>query len=110
MNAFIRTLALSALLGTTALLVGCQGQSGSTSSAQGEAKLYDVRGTVVSLDREKKAVTLDHEDIPGLMKAMKMEFSVEDQKVLEGLNAGDQVTGKLKADSGKYVVTSLSKR
>ena len=108
MNSLLRSLTLSALVATAAAVAGCQGPSGS--SPQGETKLYDVTGTVVSLDRDKKAVTLDHEDIPGLMKAMKMEFSVDDPKALEGLSAGDRVSGKVKHESGKYVVTGLQKR
>ena len=104
-----RVLALSVLLSAGVLLTGCQNQSGS-SSQKDAGKTYDVTGTVVSLDRDKKTVTLDHEDIPGLMKAMKMDFTVEDAKVLDGLAAGDSVTGKLKADGGSYVVMSLSKR
>jgi Cu/Ag efflux protein CusF len=108
MNTFFRPLTLSALVVAAAAVAGCQGRSGS--SAPGEAKLYDVTGTVVSVDREKKAVTLDHEDIPGLMRAMKMEFSVDDPKALDGLSAGDRVSGKVRHESGRYVVTGLQKR
>lgn len=108
MSLFVRSLVLTALIAAGGFTIGCQGPTGS--SPKDAPKLYDVKGTVVSLDRDKKAVTLDHEDIPGLMKAMKMEFAVDDAKVLDGLTAGDAVTGKLKADGGNYVVTSLSKR
>ena len=108
MNAIARTLVVFALLTATAVVAGCQGQS--SSSVNEATKLYDVKGTVTALDREKKVVTLDHEDIPGLMRAMKMEFSVDDAKVLDGIAAGDAVTGKLKVDGGNYVVTSLAKR
>jgi len=73
------------------------------------AKEYDIKGKVVSVSADKKAVTLDHEDIPGLMKGMKMEFGVADPKVLEGIQAGDQVQGRLKVDNGKYVITRLEK-
>lgn len=107
MSALVRSLTLSLLLVVAALTAGCQLPGAATTEA---AKLYDVKGKVVALDRDKKVVTLDHEDIPGLMKAMKMDFAVEDAKVLDGLAAGDSVAGKLKAEGGNYVVTSLSKR
>jgi Cu/Ag efflux protein CusF len=55
-------------------------------------------------------VTLDHDDIPGLMKAMTMEFSVKDAKILDGLEIGDHVEGKLLVESGKYLITELKKR
>ena len=104
LKALIPTLILAGLV----LALGCQGPSGS--SGKDASKLYDVTGTVVSVDPGKKAVTLDHQDIPGLMKAMTMEFSVEDEKVLGGVSAGDKVAGKVKHEGGKYVVTELTKR
>jgi len=45
-----------------------------------------------------------------LMKGMKMEFPVQDAKLLESLQVGDQVQGKLKVESGKYLITGLKKR
>ena len=72
-------------------------------------KTYDVKGKVVSVDLEKKKVTLDHEEIPGHMKAMTMPFNVENAKLLEGLKAGDQVHGRLKVKDGTSVITELTK-
>ena len=90
-------------------LAGC----GSRDTSQGngsEGKQYDIKGTVVSLAPDNKAVTLDAEEIPGLMKAMKMEYHVEDAKLLEGIKAGDAVQGKVKVKSGDYIITRLEKR
>lgn len=106
MLAHLRTSAAVAV--GAAALVGCQNQSGSP--AKDAAKVYDVTGKVVSVDPAKKVVELDHEDIPGLMEAMTMEFDVKDSKLLEGIKPGDPVRGKLKAESGKYVITALEKR
>src|SRR5438105_15456421 len=81
-------------------LIGCQGGGSDKPKACGE-KLYDMRGKVVAVDAAKPAVTLDHEDIPGLMKAMQMEFPVQDPKLREGVKVGDRVQGRLeKADAG----------
>ena len=95
-------------LGLALLTAGCQKATDSTPRAQ--EKLYEVRGKVVSVNAEKGAVTLDHEDIPGLMKGMRMEFAVEDPKLLTGLAAGDTVQGKIAVRSGDYVLTELAKR
>lgn len=93
------------------VLVGCQNPSGSSApSKSASAKVYDVTGKVVSLDPAKKVVTLDHEDIPGFMKAMTMEFPVADAKLLDGMKAGDAVRGTITADGGSYAITSLAKR
>jgi protein SCO1/2 len=73
-------------------------------------KSYDVHGKVMAIRPDKTGVTLDHDDIPGLMKAMTMEFPVKDTKILDGLDVGDQVEGKLLVESGKYLITELKKR
>ncbi len=97
-----------ALLVTLAL-AGCGGGPTGKGS-DSESKQYDIKGTIVSLAPDRKAVTLDGEEIPGLMKAMKMEYRVEDAKVLEGVKPGDPVHGKLKVKSGDYIITHLGKR
>ncbi len=71
---------------------------------------YPIKGKVVAVSPEKKTVKIDHEDIPGLMEAMTMNFAVEDPKLLKGLKPGDKVEGRLKTDSGKYIITELKKR
>src|SRR5438876_4005397 len=82
-----------AMMCLAVFLPGCGG--GESPKSAGD-KLYDIRGKVVAIDATKPAVTLDHEDIPGLMKAMEMEFGVETPKLLEGLKVGDGDQGKLK--------------
>src|SRR5207245_5025838 len=62
----------------------------------------------VAVAPERKEVTLDHEDIPSLMKAMQMRFKVEDAKVLAGIRAGDPVQGKLRVKSGTYTLVALT--
>lgn len=90
------------------LAAGCQKPADSAPKAA--EKTYEIKGKVVAVNAEKQTVTLDHEDIPGLMKGMKMEFKVADPKLLTGLAAGDAVHGQLKAEAGNYVLTELAKR
>jgi Cu/Ag efflux protein CusF len=75
-----------------------------------ELKVYDIQGKIAALGSDKRSVTLDHEDIPGLMRAMKMQFLIVDPRILEGLQVGDQVRGKLQVESGKYMITELKKQ
>ena len=72
-----------------------------------EENAYVIKGKVTALDPAGKEVTLDHEDIPGRMKAMEMPFKVADGKILEGLKVGDLVSGKL---SKENVILELRKR
>lgn len=108
MRSFVPTLILATAVAAVSLVAGCQNPSASSTASA--AKVYDVKGKVVALDAAKKVVTLDHDDIPGFMKAMTMEFSVDDAKLLDGLKAGDAVQGKITATGGSYSVTSLEKR
>ena len=88
-------------------VLGCRNSSDSSTDSD---KVYEVKAKVVAVDAEKRTVTLDHEDIPGLMKAMTMKFPVEDAKVLEGIKPGDQIRGRLKVKSGANVITELKKQ
>jgi protein SCO1/2 len=95
---------LFALLFTVAL-GGCGGGDRTTTAQE-----YEVRGKVVSVTPEQKTVRLDHEEIPGVMKAMTMNFRLEDSAVAKDLAPGDRVRGRIRARSGGgYFITSLEK-
>lgn len=69
---------------------------------------YEIRGTVTAIDREAARVTIDHEEIEGLMSAMTMPFEVAVPEVLEGLEEGSEVQGQLVKRDGRYVITNLT--
>jgi protein SCO1/2 len=87
-----------------AAVMGCR--SGSESAKE---KTYEIKGIVVAVDAKKPSAKLDHQDIPGFMMAMEMEFDVASPKVLEGLRPGDKVQGKLKVEAGKAIITVLER-
>ena len=100
---------LAALVFSIAL-VGCG--SGETGKGPAGGNVYDIKGkvTAVNANKEKPTVKIDHEDIPGHMAAMEMEFPVADAKLLEGIQVGDKVQGKLeKRDTGDVII-KLEKR
>src|SRR5712692_8954212 len=78
------------VLSAPLILAGCGG--GQQKAA--EEQDYPIKGKVLAVHPDKPAVKLDHEDIPGLMKGMEMEFPVDDAKMLEGLQVGDEVEGQ----------------
>lgn len=105
----MRTITLSCAVLLITFIGGCQNAGKVTPSSSD--KVYDLRGTIMSIDKEKNMVMLDHEDIPGLMRAMKMSFPVEDAKLLTDLKEGDKVQGKIKARAdGKNIISDLQKR
>src|SRR5262245_36124513 len=58
-------------------------------------KLYQIRGEVKAVAADKSEITLHHEPIPGFMDEMTMPFDIRDPHLLDGVNAGDRVSGEL---------------
>lgn len=56
---------------------------------------YTLKGVVRGVDPAAGVVTIAHEEIPGFMKAMTMEFTPRDRAGLAELAAGDEVEGPL---------------
>jgi len=69
----------------------------STNSVATTNKLqtYQVKGVVVSLGDDGKTVKIKHEEIPGYMGAMTMEFEVRGTNELNGLSTGDAVAFRM---------------
>lgn len=63
--------------------------------ARTPAKQYDLTGKVVAVDRAAHQLTIQHEDIHGLMKGMTMPFRVNDDWVFNTAQPGDSVTATL---------------
>ena len=90
-------------------ILGCTNEP-ARDKAPASAASYVVKDKVMEVAKDRRAVTLDHGDIPGLMKGMKMSFQVDDSNVLEGIAPGDAVEGRLKVDGPNYIITHLKKR
>ena len=52
---------------------------------------YEVKGQIKEIDLGRRALRILHEEIPGYMKRMTMEFEVRDESDLGGLALGDGV-------------------
>jgi len=86
-------------------VIGCHSsEPQTTSSAQpttdSGTKRYHLEGTVVSIDRQQKRVIVDGKDIPGFMVAMTMPYPVVDDKTLDLVKPGDQITADV-VEAGK---------
>jgi Cu/Ag efflux protein CusF len=56
-------------------------------------------GVVTAIDPSTGALTLDHEEIKGLMPAMVMMYRVNSRALSEGLHPGDKIEFGLEAQS-----------
>lgn len=79
-----------------ALLSGCNSKPSSTAGPV--TKSYPVRGFVVRVNPNQQTMLLNHENIPGLMEAMAMEYKVADPAVMTEVHPGDRITATMLAD------------
>ncbi len=56
-----------------------------------DVRKFEVRGVIHEVNLEKKVLMIDHEEIPGYMRAMIMPFRVKEIAEAEGLKPGDVV-------------------
>ena len=70
---------------------------------------YPLRGTVVSVDAPNRSLVVAHEEIPGFMEAMTMEFVVleKDQALLAGVAPGDGIAATLVVPDSRYWLEEL---
>jgi protein SCO1/2 len=66
------------------------------------ARIHEVRGVVRDVQPEYGQVVVEHEDIPGLMPAMTMNFDVADPTLLDRLEPGDVIRFRLEATPRSY--------
>lgn len=92
MKALIIT--ISALL----LLTGCSTSDAPSFVATENAKRYDLKGTVIAVNKEKNVATIDHQEIPGFMKAMRMDLPIGEPWVWPELVPGAEITATLVHD------------
>ena len=87
-------------LGVLLAVAGC-GQKPESPPPQSPAvpasavKTYDVRGVIQQISPDLHKATIKHEQIPGYMAAMTMDFTVKNTNELAGLAPNDEVTFKL---------------
>ena len=67
----------------------------SSDAKRSDAKRYEFKGKVVEVDKEKKRIKVDHEEIKGFMAAMTMWFAVKDEANFAQVEVGDQLSATL---------------
>lgn len=70
---------------------------------------YPAKGKVTKINNELGSVELDHEDIPGLMPPMIMEFYVDDKSLLKQIAVGDKVDFVIRYKDGRETISRIAK-
>lgn len=96
-NMFFALLLLIASV-VTAAATACNGKSSQQPAIMQAAqaspvKRYQLKGKVVSIDKQAKMANIDAEAIPGFMDAMTMPYPIKPETDLDKLQPGDVVTG-----------------
>jgi protein SCO1 len=90
------------LCAPTLLLVLCACLA-SCAAPRANVHRYELKGKVLSVDRSKGELTIDHEEVVGYMPAMTMTYPLRDADALKVAEAGDRVQAALVvSDDGTY--------
>jgi len=84
---------ITAALAIVALVVVAQVGCGARESDK--TQRFQIKGTVVGLEKRDSSVTIAHEAIPDYMDAMTMPFKLKDERQLKDLAEGDKVQATL---------------
>ncbi len=106
-----RPLLLALVLGPCSLVLSPAALSAAEKSpAPAEApaapKRHPLRGVITSVNAEKSAFMVKHEEIPGVMRAMTMMFQV-DATALKTFKVGDPITGLMSRQSTGWLLEDV---
>jgi protein SCO1/2 len=112
MREWMRTVGTAVVLTVCVVLSACGGPPPADSSraepgAAAKEQRYDLKGTVVSLDKTQSSMLINHEEIKGFMSAMTMSYSVKDPKALDAVAKGDVITAKLVSTGEAYWIEDV---
>lgn len=95
---------LSALLFSMILFSACQrpiasNTSSATQPASPNAKRFALHGKVISVDKPNKRAKIEHDEIPGFMEGMTMDFPIHEDWVWDDLVVGSEIRAELVVDN-----------
>jgi len=94
------------ILFSTLLFSACQ--KAETQNASAEAKRYALKGKIVAVDKAKKKANIAHDEVPGYMPAMTMDFPIKDDWVFDELSKDAEVRGDLVVDKDGFWLENIA--
>jgi protein SCO1/2 len=88
-------------------LLACSGEEGPKPVSEPGEKLYTVRGVILSRNESANTVFMDHEEIPGFMEAMKMDYAVRGAEVKALPADKTRVEARLHVTDRAYWITDV---
>jgi protein SCO1/2 len=71
-------------------------------------KRYAMKGQVLGVDTAKRELTINHEDIPDLMPAMTMIYTVADAALMTGRTPGETITATLAVENSLATIVEIT--
>lgn len=90
------------------LFTACQKADTQPQNASADAKRYTLRGKVVAVDKANKKATISHEDIPGYMDAMTMEFPIRADWIWDDLTKDADIRADLVVDKDNFWLENVA--
>ena len=75
-----------------------------------EVRTFSGTGVIRSINLKEGWFEIDHEEIPGFMAAMQMQWSVKDRSMLKSVSVGDRVDFTVEDNNGSEVITELKRK
>lgn len=94
----MRSLLIILFICFSMLITACGGEQQPVSN-EANVKRYDLRGKVISVDKAAKRARIDHEEVPGFMERMTMDFPIKEDWVWNDLVPGVEIRADLVVDS-----------
>jgi protein SCO1/2 len=84
------------------LFTACQKTQTPPPNASADAKRFPLKGIVLAADKAKKTATVKHEEIPGYMDAMTMDFPIREDWVWDDLTPNSEIRAELVVDKDNF--------
>jgi protein SCO1 len=72
-------------------------------------QFFTARGVVEQLSENQQRIKINHEDIPGFMQAMTMEFEVKDKTILAGVQPGEEINFTIERTPESFYVVKITR-
>ena len=94
-------LAVMLMAALPTMAVPATAQEPASANSFGAPERHQVRGLVVTIDRDRTGLVVSHDAIPGVMDAMVMPFEVRSAAELEGVAIGSMIEFVLVVDGAR---------
>ena len=105
-NPMLRVLIRTALFPAMLLLGACSRAPKPPAISEQQ---YPLKGTVLSVNAANARLRVKHDEIPGFMEAMTMEFEATTSAELANIKPGDTITGKLRVTENQTKLSEIQK-